>query len=309
MVPSNGRCDARVQDNELCAARRRLWARVQTVLPKARALCKPLGRVKTRRTALVFASGCAVYALMASCGGSVSTTASGTASGASTSSGSSGNAASTGSGEAASSSAASSGHGGSGGAGGKGMGGAAGHGGAGGTTNQTTSGTRLKRMLNVGDDGTTDLTLVFQTWASGLPPNSPSKPTTLWWDSQRKEACFFQLAADGKTRCFPSPDATLIVYVDPACSKKAVGVPAAHQGCSQSVPPYAFSADPQVCPVPSGVAPLHVFSVGNFLGVQSNFFSGPSCSQGFVNPPLAFYEVGLEVAPTSFVAATPAQDP
>jgi hypothetical protein len=147
------------------------------------------------------------------------------------------------------------------------------------------SGTRLKVKRYVGADGSS----AFQTLH----------------DSQLNVDCYFQLAADGQSRCLPSWPAAAsmsIAYSDAKCSNPLAYV---FKGCS--VPQHAVQNDSTACAWPPTV---HVYSIaGPYSGA---LYSGSptSCSMwtdGRVT--YDFYTVGAELPPNTFVQGTVQIDP
>ncbi len=88
------------------------------------------------------------------------------------------------------------------------------------------SGTLLKRMFKLADDGATDLDLELAPWTfTTLPGLQAGKPSTQWWDSMRQETCAYGYATDGNLRCLPTDYGDLVEYADDQCTQLAVVVP------------------------------------------------------------------------------------
>jgi hypothetical protein len=155
---------------------------------------------------------------------------------------------------------------------------------------QTTSGTRIKAKWLVTADG-------------ARQPNG-------WYDSMRKEDCFFSAAGDGKMRCIAGigGGAASILFTDAGCSLPMAAVPApTDAGCQGAVAQYGVFYQVAGCPA---VAQYRVFSVGAMAATPSAAFqkSGVTCSS--VGSPASYrwYAV-TEIAPTEFVEGVVQTDP
>jgi hypothetical protein len=140
------------------------------------------------------------------------------------------------------------------------------------------SGSRLKAYYRTGDDG------------------SKAYIPYVWFDSQRNEDCAFQTAADGVSRCMPTAYATT-QFTDAACMNPVVWMPT----CSS--PKYASYSDATQCP-----SLPHIYPVGAVLTTPTTvyFKSGNVCTMTtpFGTPGYAYYSIGAEIAPTTFVGST-----
>jgi hypothetical protein len=148
-----------------------------------------------------------------------------------------------------------------------------------------TSGSRLKPKYRVADDGAKE-------YFAGV-----------WYDSQRSEDCSFITAGDGVQRCLPQ-GAGFGFYADSGCS---MPVAAVQTGCD--APKYAVHTVANTCgDNPGGV---HVFAAGAPATVSTVYaMSGTSCfavgqasATGY-----DYYNVGTELAATTFVASTVGHD-
>jgi hypothetical protein len=288
------------------------------------------------RTALIFASGVGVYALMAACGGGGDDTGDSSPSGpgGATSSSTSTGRTSTGGGTSHQG-----GNGGTGGSGAGSVGGMGGMGASGGTTSvsgsgggassstvgaSSSSGTgggmiglRLVPEYEAGTDGTRDAILLNVQWSyqentALYFQGTYYRPERAFFDLLRQEECVYDVGGDGKSRCLPTDvSQTPAVFSDAACTQRAVALPAAPPGCSIQVPKYALNVDPAppTCSF-TGALPKHVFPItGTFLGSNLACYgkNGASCepvdcqagSQGH-----ALYTAGAEVPASAFVSAT-----
>ena len=175
------------------------------------------------------------------------------------------------------------------------------------------SGSRLKATFLLGEDGTKDYQINTDT-------TLPKQYGAVYWDSQRNEECAFHLAADGVSRCLPV-DRTWysyypnISYSDASCTQGVILFPAAKPGCPQVTTKYATSdeLDPVCSAILPGAGPRHYYPVGAFVGPNAPCYSkgadnmGPcvpvNCGSG------AYYALGAEIDPTSFVGSTHVTDP
>jgi hypothetical protein len=142
------------------------------------------------------------------------------------------------------------------------------------------SGTRLKRRVLTASDG--------------------ARASLGWYDTERKEACAFVKASDGKLRCLPQSIATMTgpYYSDVKCTRPLAAV--AH-GCA--APAIASEID-AAC----GAAPKYtIYKVTGRVTSDSNVFTrqGDSClGYNLPNGPLDYYATGAEIAASTFVSAT-----
>ncbi len=122
------------------------------------------------------------------------------------------------------------------------------------------------------------------------------------YDSQRGEDCSFQVAADGMTRCLPTPMVTIdspSLFQDAACS-----VPVAIWFTCVPAPRYISMAISSSCPPVPGV---RVFPA--LLAAPTNTLfsrSGAQCVQSTLDPATfsAYRISGAEIPPSSFQSAT-----
>ena len=144
------------------------------------------------------------------------------------------------------------------------------------------SGSRLKAKYRIGDDGSKE-------YLSGV-----------WYDSERQEDCSFATAADGKERCMPTSQLTVTFYGDASCSQPlAVGSPS----CA---PKYAMTFEPSAC----SAGTVHIYAIGatatpSKLYVNAN---GTCMNAGPPDPASTYYQVGAEVAASSFVGGSSQHD-
>lgn len=145
-----------------------------------------------------------------------------------------------------------------------------------------TSGSRLKAKYRTADDG------------------SKEYLSSLWYDSERQEDCTFATAADGKERCMPSSQATITFFADEAC-KQPLAV-----GSASCAPKYALTFEPSTCSSPV----VHVYSIGATTSPSKLYVSanGTCINAGPADATSVYYQVGAEVAASSFVGATVQHD-
>jgi hypothetical protein len=156
---------------------------------------------------------------------------------------------------------------------------------------QTTSGTRIKAKWLVTADG--------------------ARQANGWYDSMRKEDCFFSMAADGKMRCLAGlgGGGATILFTDTACTQPIAAFPMPPDaGCPTTAPAnksgYLYQA------LPCSVTQYRIFSAGSVIAIPSIVFqkSGTSCLSAAVPPSYNWYSAS-EIAPTEFVEATVQIDP
>jgi hypothetical protein len=160
------------------------------------------------------------------------------------------------------------------------------------------SGSRLKKHYLDGSDGSRE----------DLPG---------WYDSQRMEDCAFTRAGDGKQRCLPTNAANWPGwYGDNQCTIPVIMVSLPPLQCNFTPP--VLARNDSVDDVCAGTAKTRVYSVGGQAPIGSGGYvtlcskaSDGSCTQcgtaQYNN--VAFYHVGAEIDPSSFVAATEKTDP
>lgn len=130
-----------------------------------------------------------------------------------------------------------------------------------------------------------------------------------WRDSQIAMTCSFGVAADGKLRCLPFGEGIQsagFYFKDAACTQKIATV---YKGgrCPPAAPRYANEYDNAQCP-----SRVHFYSVGAKLATTTAYYrdSQGVCRQtSFAGSQDDLYDVGAEVAPTTFVGATEQQGP
>ena len=154
----------------------------------------------------------------------------------------------------------------------------------------TQSGSRLKAKYYAGSDG--------------------SKQFAGWHDSMLNVDCGFSPASDGTTRCVPSGATTQLFFSDSGCAQALAYIPAT--GCNS--PPYALVT------VPASATPgcasyfervlqvVGAYSGAIYTGTPANCSEQPD-GGAIWRATYAFYTVGSEVAPSTFVAATVQTDP
>ena len=145
-------------------------------------------------------------------------------------------------------------------------------------SNQFTSGSRLKAKWWVASDGAD----AFETWH----------------DAQLGTDCFFSMAGDNTLRCLPYD----VLYVngefaDSSCTKPIViDAPS----CPAAPPAYLGTIDSSTCPSLS-----HVFARGSSAPANHYFkVPGIPCQAVSRDPSWSYYELGAEIAPSTFVDAT-----
>jgi len=140
------------------------------------------------------------------------------------------------------------------------------------------SGSRIRAKYYTADDGT-------KQWIG-------------WFDSERKEDCYFYVAGDGQTRCLP-PTGLLAhgYFSDAACSLELA--PAEPSPCG-SAQKYIIKQSAQLC----GLTKTQVFATGaKFSGVKVYYVNGASCQSETIPSGYEFYAFGQEIPPTDFVPA------
>jgi hypothetical protein len=140
----------------------------------------------------------------------------------------------------------------------------------------TVSGTRLKRRVFKGADG--------------------SQQFVGWYDSQLMRPCNFSNGSDGKLRCLPQSSSTVGYYGDPGCSSPLAFV---SKGCAPE--PTTFTTVSSC-----GTATQAVLTTGAaYTGTSIYLKNGVG---GCVASPTPqgndLYFTGAEVPPSSFVDAT-----
>lgn len=141
------------------------------------------------------------------------------------------------------------------------------------------SGTRLKVNYLDGQDG--------------------SRAFLGFYDSTRKEDCSFQLAEDGKTRCFPA-GLTLVkgngYYEDSACTKQLAYLTTAPCGVK---PAYAAMWDYAACPSYS----VAVFELGAQVTATNVYVVANGCVAIARPANMTFYKLGARVPDAEFASA------
>jgi hypothetical protein len=174
---------------------------------------------------------------------------------------------------------------------------------------QTTSGGGMGSMGSMGSmmspvppasadptDGTR-LKAVYRTAADG----SKESVAGLWFDSMRMETCSFTTAADGMERCLPSDaNAASLVYADASCTMQVVS---AGSGCAPAYVAVPDSSSGMSCGASAGA--VHIYSVGASTTPSNLYVSAAGMCFALGQVPMAaYYMLGSEVSPSSFVSAT-----
>ena len=152
------------------------------------------------------------------------------------------------------------------------------------SADQPTDGSRLKTIYLVGADGS-------------------RQPQSTWWDSERKEECFFYSFSDGSSRCVPSDGGAVGgMFTDASCSTPLfVSVlsqcPSAKYGLSGAV---TMSCGTVAYESISALTPITPTSI--FTGTPAKC-TDASTSLPTLMAAYAFY-TGKQVALSSFVSAT-----
>jgi hypothetical protein len=164
------------------------------------------------------------------------------------------------------------------------------------TCAEIVNGSRLRAMVNRGDDGSL-------------------ATTGDWYDSQFDSPCIFAPAADGTFRCVPSGAAVVssgaILYSDAACQSAILydGVISPRR----TVPArYALVPDPGLVCIEGQITQNHVFPVINPpLDPTATYFisSSGSCDPFPLDPGTTVYAPGAEIPPTSFVEGSVEKSP
>jgi hypothetical protein len=120
------------------------------------------------------------------------------------------------------------------------------------------------------------------------------------FDPARSERCSFAVANDGATRCLPQTDTRADVYLDAGCTQRLAYRTV--QGCS--APPTSAVGEVQTAVCPTGRAA--VFSVGAAHSVSTiyRFLAGVGCIPDMATASYEYFDVGAELAPTTFVKGT-----
>ena len=144
------------------------------------------------------------------------------------------------------------------------------------------SGNRLDPVYTLGSDG--------------------SKERTGWFDTMNDSACTISVAADGKSRCLPTPSAIVqSTFADSGCSQP-LAQSIATTCDAASAPSLAFSVDTSACPATKTI----YARTAQFSGLQVWVEQGTSCTPVTatgasyyqvtpINPPE--FELFLEVQP------------
>ncbi|HVY49302.1 MAG TPA: hypothetical protein VHB21_25600 [Minicystis sp.] len=175
------------------------------------------------------------------------------------------------------------------------------------------AGPRLLPEMNVATDGTTDdvATLWFWQFAQYEATFGIfAKPEHLFWDSLRAEDCVYQPAADGKVRCLPyEPDRTFTTHypVGGQCVMVAIRRPDP-TGCSAK-PKYATVVEQPLCQLVEGLAPVHLYPVGDVIATGVCTYDDAQCAHMNCNEHGKIFSLGPEIDPSSFVAGTLTHDP
>lgn len=148
------------------------------------------------------------------------------------------------------------------------------------------SGSRLKAVSWVADDGA----------KAQLP--------YVWFDADTGVRCAFGMAADGKSRCLPTSSGMTPLYADAACSSLAFVQ--LLKDCS--VNGFAQTEAGAGC----ALTPMsEVHKIGAPLDPTEAYFlkSGNQCTSWNLGPAFLYFADGGIVAPSEFVAATIETDP
>lgn len=163
----------------------------------------------------------------------------------------------------------------------------------------------------IGPDPTTSKLTPEKGYASGsrlkarkLTGADGSEQYIGWYDSERGENCSFRVAADGVTRCLPEAREANY-WLDSSCTMTPVykAVKGGGAKLCGELPPYISVTDP--C---SGATTIYTGNVQ--LNAQSPIFvKGDTCSDfGTAGSNGISFQVGAEVAPESFAAATESKE-
>jgi hypothetical protein len=163
------------------------------------------------------------------------------------------------------------------------------------------SGQRLQSLILSAEDGSEVRSGMFG-WAA---------LDETWYDSARDETCKFQLAADRVLRCLPSNaigttgyERVTDLFVDPDCTRRVAATD--HR---MREPQYAWlertHVDACVVNHASYTSTVKVFEVGAAIRSDTVYGGSPgACVEAFARTGPPFYEVGREIPPSEFVAAT-----
>jgi hypothetical protein len=146
------------------------------------------------------------------------------------------------------------------------------------------SGTRLKAKRIVGDDGS-------------------SQPPLVWFDSKRKEDCYWFSAEDGVTRCLPLPEATpaSFQYLDPGCTQRVL--PLLPNACP---PKFVYEqVVNSVATCPRASVRYAFYSTGAQLPTATAYGKAPdgTCLDARNDPAVKLFPV-TSIPPTEFVGST-----
>lgn len=274
--------------------------------------------MRAGQTMAVFASGCAVYVIMAACssmGGSGGTSTSG-----------GGGQAMTGGGMATNSSGQAMGGGGMGSGGNAMSSGGMSNGGNGGGSGrdsgifdvltdpipdadaQPMSGSRLKARFRLGADGSKE----YKSYGTASPPWGLRQ---LWYDSMRQEDCAVENAADNKLRCLPvDVTSANFWYLDPQCTQLILELdqPGVQPGCPNPPPKYAVKINPgSVCATGEKGNQKSLYPLGQLIAKPPLKYAleNGQCNGYGIAQNKPWYEMGAEVPATDFVEMTDGVDP
>ncbi|WP_437802472.1 hypothetical protein [Sorangium sp. So ce693] len=146
----------------------------------------------------------------------------------------------------------------------------------------------------------------YRTTADGAKAYDPFR----WFDSERRETCFFYIAGDGRERCLPGiGDGAAIyqpnIFADAGCTQ-AVAL-STIKGCTAKYAYQTFQAT-TTCESSAG---FRLFSVGARLNPTSIYAvdSTGACKAQAPTATFDYFPLGDEIPPSSFVAATWSVDP
>lgn len=138
------------------------------------------------------------------------------------------------------------------------------------------SGSRLRVRWRVGDDGARDF--------------------VGFYDTLRKEDCFWRLMADDVVRCAPTGWGAGPYFLDNKCAVRVI-----YNSPCLGAPPYAITNDD------SCVIRSRIFAIGQKVPLPATFYylaANKACVAWIADPAFDFYEIGAEIPPAAFVGSS-----
>jgi hypothetical protein len=111
-----------------------------------------------------------------------------------------------------------------------------------------------------------------------------------WYDNQLDTRCYPSTAADGTLRCLPFPTDSIYYFAAAKCTEKLADVNCGAKYASE----YA-----DACP-----SYQRIYKLGSVDNGYYYYLSGSTCTRGSLLANNAYYYVGDELLPDSFVKIT-----